>query len=133
MHSFTISADKAGSVEAAVLIIEDEALIRWSLRSHLQALGVRVLEAESGGEALCRLNDGPVCAVLLDLKLGDADGIRLLREIRRVLPDCPVWIMTAHDTLESRREAENLGVHEFLNKPFNYRTLAERVLAVIGN
>ncbi len=121
------------SATTAMLIVEDEFLIRWALRHHLTEAGIAVREAGTGADAMEQLKADGVCGIVLDLRLPDMDGMDILREARRTHPDCPVWIMTAHGTPENEAEAAALGVKEFLHKPFDTKSLAERIAVVLGN
>src|SRR5437588_9637829 len=67
----------SGMAQPTVLVVDDEKLIRWSLKERLQAAGYHVSEAADGGEALRRIEEG-ADLVLLDLKLPDADGVTIL-------------------------------------------------------
>jgi DNA-binding response OmpR family regulator len=120
---------KAGT---PVLIVEDESLIRWTLRHYLIQAGVSVQEADTGAVALDFLRRDRICGILLDLRLPDMDGMEILRKVRQTHPDCPVWIMTAHGTPKIEAEAAALGVKEFLHKPFDAKALAERIAAALG-
>ena len=103
---------------ATILIVDDEALIRWSLRERLAAEGYDVLEAGTTAEALDRTMPD-VDLVLLDFKLPDGDGIDVLRRIKDVSPDTQVIMMTAFSTVETAVEAMKLGAYHYVNKPFN--------------
>ncbi len=102
-----------------VLIVEDEKLIRWSLRERLEKEGYEVREAASGKEGLEKLNEGESDLVLLDYRLPDQDGIEVLKEISRTFPDTLVIMMTAYSTVDSAVEAMKLGAYDYINKPFN--------------
>ena len=65
----------------AVLVVDDEPPIRRFLRTSLFAQGFRILEAETGAEALERLQGNPPDVVLLDLGLPDADGLDIIRSV----------------------------------------------------
>jgi DNA-binding NtrC family response regulator len=105
----------------AVLIVDDEALIRWSVSESLEAAGFRVMEAGSASEALAHFGrpDGGSCVVLLDLRLPDSDGLGLLRRIREIAPSCRIILMTAHGTPEILDEALRAGAYGVLGKPFD--------------
>jgi DNA-binding NtrC family response regulator len=111
---------------AAVLVVDDEALIRWSLVERLRADGHEVIEAETGAEALERVKDG-VDLVLLDYRLPDIDGVTVLRRIKERDPDVLVILLTAFATVETAVEAMKVGAYHFANKPFNVDDVAHTV------
>ena len=87
--------------QATILVVDDEQLIRWSLVERLSQEGYRTLEAETGKEALARFDDG-VDLVLLDYRLPDTDGLRVLKEIRKRDTDTLVILLTAFSSVDSR-------------------------------
>jgi two-component system, NtrC family, response regulator AtoC len=101
-----------------ILVVDDEALIRWSLTERLRADGYDVLEAGTGREALESLREG-VDLVLLDYKLPDTDGVTVLRKIKEFDQDILVILLTAYATVETAVEAMKIGAYHFANKPFN--------------
>jgi len=102
-----------------ILIVEDEKLVRWSLRERLLKEGFEVLEAESGQVARGIIEEGSVDLVVLDYRLPDTTGIELLKEIVSEIPEAPVIMMTAYSTVETAVEAMKLGAFDYINKPFN--------------
>jgi two-component system, NtrC family, response regulator AtoC len=103
---------------ATILIVDDEALIRWSLAERLKSEGYDTLEAETGAKALEQLPEG-VDLVLLDYKLPDTDGVSVLRKIKEFDADILVILLTAYASVETAVEAMKLGAYHFANKPFN--------------
>src|SRR5262245_22945066 len=101
-----------------ILVVDDEALIRWSLTERLKSEGFQVLEAETGARALEQLREG-VDLVLLDYKLPDTDGVSVLRKIKEYDQDILVVLLTAFATVETAVEAMKIGAYHFANKPFN--------------
>ena len=104
-----------------VLVVDDEALIRWSLAESLTNAGYHVLQAPDRQSALkffAQDQDG-ACVVLLDLRLPDSQDLGLLRHIRAVAPDCRVIVMTAHGTPELMEEALRGGAFRVVDKPFD--------------
>ena len=101
-----------------VLIVEDESLIRWSLRQKFEERSYRVTEAETGQSALEALNSGIFDLILLDYRLPDMTGLDVLRHIRELDTDAVVIMMTAYSTIESAVEAIKLGAYDYVAKPF---------------
>jgi two-component system, NtrC family, response regulator PilR len=104
----------------AVLIVDDESLIRWSLAESLEAEGFPVLEAASAGEALaCLERRDDIGVVLLDLKLPDSNDLGLLRLLRERAPNWRIILMTAHGSSELLEEAVTAGAFRAVGKPFD--------------
>ncbi|HVL66944.1 MAG TPA: sigma-54 dependent transcriptional regulator [Vicinamibacterales bacterium] len=103
---------------ATVLIVDDEDLIRWSLRERLRSDGYETLEAGTGAAALEQFREG-VDLVLLDYRLPDTDGLSVLRELKKLDPDVLVILLTSFVSVETAVEAMKLGAFHFANKPFN--------------
>ena len=101
---------------ARVLVVDDEKLIRWSLRQRLEAAGYAVAEAGDGAGALRACAD-EVDLVILDYRLPDTDGVALLPKIKALRPDAVVIMLTAHESVASAVEAIKLGAFHYVNKP----------------
>jgi DNA-binding NtrC family response regulator len=108
-----------------VLVVEDEALLLWSIAEALKQRGHTVIGASSAGAARDTLRGGhqPIDAVLLDLRLPDSDDLQLLEEVRRQLPAAGVVLMTACGTPEVTDAALRMGVFAVLAKPFDVLSL----------
>lgn len=118
-----------------VLVVDDEALIRWSLSEGLTDSGYDVRHAANGAEAVTALAACGVAplVVLLDLRLPDVSGLSLLRSIRSTRPDAPVLLLTAHGSAEDAAEAARLGVTQILHKPFDLGEIVRLVGATWKN
>ena len=103
-----------------VLVVDDEALIRWSLAESLADAGYLVSEAADGASAIEQLSDGKVFdAIVLDYRLPDSNDLHLLETIRGLQPNAAVVIMTAFGTPEMTSGALELGAYRVVAKPFD--------------
>jgi DNA-binding NtrC family response regulator len=102
-----------------ILIVDDEKLIRWSIRSRLKDEGYVVDEAEDGREAFAALAGDDVDLMLLDYKLPDVTGLEILERVHKQSPDVSVVMMTAYGTVENAVQAMKLGAFDYLTKPVN--------------
>ncbi|KAA3610822.1 MAG: sigma-54-dependent Fis family transcriptional regulator [Planctomycetota bacterium] len=101
------------------MVVDDERMIRWSLRSCLEDAGGRVEEAATLEEARRRLDEQWPELAILDLRLPDGNGMELLHELRAEDPDLPVLIITAYGSLEGAVEAMRAGAYDYVSKPFD--------------
>jgi two-component system nitrogen regulation response regulator GlnG len=109
-----------GKEHLTILVVDDEALVRWSLAEVFRRSGHTVIEATSAREALDAISpSSSVDAVLLDDRLPDSADFQLLEQIRRRLPRSPVVLMTAFDTPDVVQAALDLGASRVLTKPFD--------------
>jgi DNA-binding NtrC family response regulator len=108
-------------------VVDDEQLIRWSIRERLQAEGYDVVEAETAAQARRKLAEDAPDLVLLDFKLPDSDGLELLREIKARDAETLVILMTGFSSIENAVEAMKLGAYHYVHKPFNLDEVAMHV------
>jgi DNA-binding response OmpR family regulator len=122
------------SAALRVLVVDDEALIRWAVVETLTQAGDVVLEAADGAAALRTLAacGGQVDVVLLDLCLPDCRDLTLLSGIRRISP-AAVVMMTAFACPEVVCEAARLGVDRIIGKPFDLREVMAAVHRAAGS
>jgi DNA-binding NtrC family response regulator len=111
-----------------ILVIDDQPSVRFGLRRLLEGEGYRVLEAETGAQALPIVTENAPELILLDLRLPDIDGLDLLTKIKEIDDDVPVIILTAHGTIETAITALKNGAENFFTKPFD----AESILILLA-
>jgi len=112
-----------------VLVVDDEALIRWSLAEALGEQGYAVTEAGDARMALAAVMEAlvPFDVVLLDFRLPDSADLRLLERMRRLTPTSQVIMVTAHNSPELAQGATALGAYRVISKPFEVDSLAALV------
>ena len=114
--------------DVKVLVVDDEPLIRWSLREALADHGFKVTVAGDGRGAVEALGDGPPPdVVLLDYKLPDSNGLTLFETIRGLVPTGHVILMTAFGTPEVTSNALALGAYQVVTKPFEINDIAAMI------
>jgi DNA-binding NtrC family response regulator len=101
-----------------ILIIDDERPILMTLEALLQRHGYQVDTAPTGSQGLKLLKTKCPALVLLDLQLPDAEGLEMLDRIKTELPEMPVIILTAHDSLHNAIESIKRGAYHFISKPY---------------
>ena len=109
--------------KARTLIVDDERLIRWTLKQKFTGAGYSVRTAASGEEALELLAEEPAEVVLLDIRLPGMDGIEVLGLIRELDPTTQVVMVTACDTVEQAIAAFKQGAADYVIKPFDLKEL----------
>jgi len=114
-----------------ILVVEDEALIRWSIAETLGQEGHTVMEADDAASAVRALEDadGDIDVVLLDYRLPDSNDLGLLANVRRLRPRSAVVMMTAYGTPEVTEGALALGAYRVVGKPFDMHGLGSLVAA----
>ncbi len=100
-----------------VLLVDDEADFLSVVARRLERRAMRIYSAGSGEEALAVLEEHPVDAVVLDVKMPGMDGIETLRRIKAAHPDVEVIMLTGHADLEVAISGMALGAFDYLLKP----------------
>ena len=116
-------------MKARILVIDDEAEIRRSVRMILEYEGYDVQEASSGPEGLAIIEREAPDLVFLDIKMPGMDGLEALQRIRQSNESLPVVIVSGHGTVSTAVDATKLGAFDFIEKPL----ASERVLVTIRN
>ena len=117
------------SAPATVLVVDDEALIRWTLAQALGERGYDVTEAGDGRGAIAAVEGAvdPFDVVLLDYRLPDSADLRLLGTLKRLAPTTRIIMVTAHSNPELTQGATAMGAFRVLSKPFEVETVTALV------
>ena len=116
-------------MKSRILVIDDEAAVRDSLKMILEYDGYDCLLAPSGQDGLTRVEKDSPDLVFLDVKMPGMDGIDVLRRLRELDEALPVVMISGHGTVSTAVEATKLGATDFLEKPLS----TERVTLTIRN
>jgi len=114
-----------------ILVIDDDPVLRALLSEHLQDAGYQPTLAENGQQGLKILFDQRPALVILDVMMPGMDGWETCRRIRE-LSDVPVMMLTAKGETEFRLKGFDLGVDDYMVKPFDFRELVARAGAVLS-
>jgi len=104
-------------VSKPILIVDDEPIVRESIRDWLKDAGYQVATAESGEEALEMIEKQDFSVMILDVRLPGKTGITVLKEVKALKPEIKSIIITAYPSTELAAEAMKLGAVDYLIKP----------------
>jgi two-component system, NtrC family, response regulator AtoC len=107
-----------------ILIVDDEKLVRWSLRKKCEEWGYHVFEAEDGSTALQLAHSESPDLVLMDVRLPDLSGVDVLQRLKESGEARAVIMITADPQLDDVKAAIKLGAFDFIGKPLNFDELA---------
>ena len=124
-RTLTASARASNVARPLLLVIDDEPVVLKLLDRLASRLGYEVVTFSGGVEALQALHRRPADLAMVDLRMPDANGLDLLRQIRSSFPACEVILMTGFAAVDSAVEAIKLGAREYLTKPFDLDRLRE--------
>ena len=107
-----------------ILVVDDEVLIRDMIRKGLSQMGGYSVEvAQSGLEAIEKMEKDVFDLILTDLKMPEMDGLELLKNIKGTRPEMMVILMTAYGSIETAVEAMRIGANDYITKPINFDDL----------
>jgi DNA-binding NtrC family response regulator len=106
-----------------VLVVDDEKLVRWSLRQKCEEWGYQVSEAENGTDGLRLAHNDSPNLVLLDVRLPDMNGLQVLQRLKQAGDARAIIMITADPQLEDVKLALKQGAYDFIGKPIDYDEL----------
>jgi len=110
-----------------VLVVDDEEIVRHTLKALLNHLGHQVDCAEDGNSGLRTLKEGCYDVVFVDLRMPGLDGMGFMSRSKEIRPHIPVIIITGHGSNDTREEALAAGAFGFLDKPFRFSDIRDLV------
>lgn len=110
-----------------IIIVDDEDILRISLKDDLLDAGYRVKDFRNPEDALRSVEKQPVDVVITDIKMPRMDGLELLSRIKQLQPDAQVIVMTAYSSVDSAVEAMKKGAYDYIAKPFKIDELFLRL------
>jgi len=118
--------------QKTVLVVDDEDVIRETMREVLADEGYRVIEAQDGSRVMELIEQERPDIILLDVWMPAADGIVLLKEIKRCTGDVPVIMISGHGSIHAAVAATKLGAFDFIEKPLSLDGLLTTVRRAAG-
>ena len=112
-----------------ILIVDDKIRVCESLGQNFEQLGYTCKYATNGSEAISKFLNDSFSAVILDVKLGDENGIDILKSLVGLNSNVPVIMITAFATIETAVESIKIGAYDYLQKPINF----DRLVKVVEN
>jgi two-component system response regulator HydG len=110
-----------------ILVVDDQRNMRTTLAMMLRGVGYEVDEAADGAQGRESGATGAYDVVITDLRMGEYDGIDVLRAVKEAQPMTEVIVMTAYGTIESAVEAMRVGAFDYIQKPFTEQELIVKV------
>jgi DNA-binding NtrC family response regulator len=110
-------------MKSTILVIDDNLKICSSLCDNFMENGYNIFSAQSMTEALNIYNTNDIDAVILDLKLGEENGIDVLKKIKALNAITPIIIITGYSSVESTIDSMKLGAYDYIQKPINFGRL----------
>jgi DNA-binding NtrC family response regulator len=115
-----------------ILVLDDVADAGLMLKRLLERKGHRVTFFTEEEEALAHIRIHKVDVAILDIRLKKMSGVDMLEEIKKVSPSTRVIMLTGYPTLETARQAQQLGAFEYCIKPIDKEELEEKVAAALN-
>lgn len=109
----------SNNTQHTILIVDDQMGVRMLLHEAFQEIGYKVEMAANGPDALIKIDQVRPDIVLMDMKMPGMSGLEVLRELKKQGKELKVILMTAYGELEIVAEAMELGVAEYVTKPFD--------------
>ena len=112
-----------------ILVVDDEVLIRNVIREYAAIEGYKVDEAQNGEEAVEMVYDNDYDVIMMDIMMPILDGVKASREIKKI-KNIPIIMLSARSSEEDKLLGFDIGIDDYITKPFSPKELMARVKAV---
>lgn len=113
-----------------VLVVDDEKLIREVIIEYLKQENYEYLEADNGLDAIELVKTNDIDIIIMDIMMPKMDGFEASKEIRQIT-NCPILMLSARDTEFDKLSGFNIGIDDYITKPFSPKELIARIKAIV--
>ena len=113
-----------------VLVVDDEKLIREVIIEYLKQENYEYLEADNGLDAIELVKTNDIDIIIMDIMMPKMDGFEVSKEIRQIT-NCPILMLSARDTEFDKLSGFNIGIDDYITKPFSPKELIARIKAIV--
>lgn len=117
-----------------ILLVDDEPHFVTTVKDRLEMMGYEIVTASNGKEALEKVDKGVPDLILLDVQMPELDGLEVANRLKSSdkTKSIPIIMLTAKGQLNDVGKAVDIGVKDYIVKPFDPHTLAEKIKAVLA-
>ncbi len=120
------------TLNAKILVVDDEIIVRESMRNWLSEEGYTVDVAENADECFKKLGEQEYDIIFLDIKMPETDGIEVLKRVKEIYPIIDVVMITAYASIDTAVQAMKIGAYDYLTKPFDPEYLSVLVKKIVS-
>ena len=110
---------------STVMVVDDDPDLRWTLQEILRDEGLHVITAVDGSQAIHKASENPIDLILMDVQMPGINGVDAFIEIKEILPECVVVIMTGYAVESLIQKAISEGALTCLSKPVSIEQILE--------
>jgi two-component system response regulator GlrR len=110
-----------------ILVVDDDSNLLEIIKMRLESADYEVVTAQDVEDALTAVKEQPLDMSIIDLYLAENNGISLMEDVHKIIPDIPVIILTAYGSIETAFEAMQKGAYSYMTKPFDPGELLSQI------
>lgn len=122
-----------GHMKKKLLVIDDEPSVLDMIQGHFSLRGFDVLTADDGGSGIAVCRDSLPDVIILDLKMKHMDGDEALPELRRIVPDARIYVVSAYQDEITEKRVAGLGVDAYFEKPVSIIDLQHTIQQALAS